>query len=408
MMKMKTSVSLGGLTLVLNLAGLGCGGGLSIPPAQGTVQAAPAGTGTLSVHLVPDGVAGTLGHLNLVVTALDLRVDGVWRPVPLAAPGQALDLLSAAPAALAAQVPWPAGATDAMRFSLGPGSTVQFAADDPETFHPLAVPRSFVSTMGLPGSFSAGAPAGTDLWIAFSVVDVVLPDPADPSGYLFTPGTVRGYDKAVTGSISGRLTAAAPAGAPEAAPAPIPGAAVTAQLQRLDGEPGAAIAFRTVLTDAEGRYTLDLLPFGPGYSWCVVSQPAAGGTGYYAQASRGFLLGPGQPSQAAADLAFAAAEIPGSVAGTVAAAPGLGGEDTVDLVQELAAGGAPCAFVLGSAPLVPSADGGYSFSFSSVPPGIYRAVLNDYSRSDLLGRVDQARATAPFGVSAGARTVLRF
>jgi len=405
MIKRTTLLQRGGLILALDLAGLGCGGGLSSPPAHGEAPAAPAGTGTLSVHLVPDGVAGTLSHLNLAFTALELRVDGVWRPVPLAAQGQPLDLLAAVPASLAAQVPWPTGANDAMRFSLGPGSTIQFAADDPETFHPLAVPRSFVSTMGLPGSFSVGDQSGADLWIAFSVADVVLPDPADPNGYLFSPGAVRGYDKAATGSISGLLTAA---GDPAAAPVPLPGAAVTAQLQRGAGAPGAAIAFRTVLTDAEGRYSLDLLPLGPGYSWCVVSQPAVGGAGYFAQASRGFLLGTGQSSLAAADLAFTPAAIPGSVAGTVAAATGVGGEDTVDLVQELTVGGVPCAFVLGSAPLAPAADGSYSFSFPTVPPGIYSAVLNDYSRSDLLGRLDQARGTAPFAVSAGARTVLKF
>lgn len=398
MMKTSNAIWVSGLTAALLLTELACGGdnpaASQVQTAQGAAPVDPATAGTLTVHLVQDGLPGPFSHLNLVLAALELRVAGTWRPVPLDAPGQPVDLLAAdsrRPLTLAAQVPWPAGASDAMRFTLGPGCTVQFAGDDPQTHYPLAAPGTFLRTMGLPGSFSVTAHTTTDLWIAFDVENVVQPDFAGASSYVFSPGPVRGYDLGATGSPSGTLTTQAAAGAE-----PLQGAAVTAQLQLQGSQPSAAIAFRTVATDAGGHYTLDLLPAVPGTRWCVVAQPVVGTASYYPQASH-----------AATDLSFVPAAIPGSLAGTVQAAPGLSGEDTVDLVQELTVDGVPCAFVLRSAVLAPE-EGGFSFSFPAVPPGTYAAVLNDYSQSPGLGLVDQARPTVRFVVAAGAQTVIVF
>jgi len=409
MVKMATCAA---LAAALLLAGPGCGGDR---PSAVQVQAGgpapldPASSGTLTVHLVQDGQPGALSHLDLVLSALELRVGGVWRPVPLEAPGQPIDILAAtsqAPAVLAQGVPWPTGLTDAMRFSVGPGSRIQLSAEDAETFHNLAVPQQFVSGMGLPGSFSVPPQGSTDLWIAFGVSHAALPDPANDGGYVFEQGPIRGYDRAATGTISGTLTSQEITGPPEVPAAPLAGATVTAQLQLQDGQPGAAIAFRTVQTDVLGHYTLDLLP--KGYTWCVVSQPAAGAGIYYPQASPGFAMGGAPYDTYQSSMAFAPAAIPGSVSGTVAMGPGLGQEDVVDLIQEIPVGGVPYRFVLASAALEEASEGAFSFSFPQVPPGIYSAVLNSYTVSPTLGLVNQARPTSGFVVSAGSRTGIAF
>jgi len=397
MLKLATCYWSGGLVALLLLAGPGCGGGdpSTLAGAGGPVD--PAGAGTLTVHLVPDGLPGPLGQLNLALSALELRVAGSWRPVPLTLPGPTVDILGATPAAplvLASKVPWPEGGNDAMRFTLGDGSTVQLATDGSD--HILAAPGQFVSGMGLPGSFSIAPQADTDLWITFSVADVAVPDPRESGNYLFVPGPVRGYDRAATGSISGRVTGTAPA-------EPLAGAAVTAQLQRVEGE-GDAVAFRTVRTDAEGHFSLDLLP--KGYTWCVVSQPAQAAA-HFPQVSPGFALGNAPFDTYQTTLACAPVALPGTVSGTLAAAFDPAVRAVVDLVQEIPAGGVPFRYVLRSALVEVDADGRRSFSIPLVPPGIYTAVLNDYSLGPM-GLLNETRSTARFLVPAGGKVTLTF
>jgi hypothetical protein len=400
---------MGGLTLALALGGLGCGGSNpSGSQAQGSAPLTPANSGTLTVKLVQDGNPGTLSHLNLVLGDLQVRVGGVWRPVPLTVPGQTIDLMAAtsqSPVVLAAQVPWPVGSNDALQFSVGAGGTVQFSTDDPDTTHNLAAPQGLSGLMGLPGSFTVTAQTGTELWITFDVENVVLPDGTENGGYVLLPGPIRGYDKGATGQITGTLTTQAVAGPPAVAAAPLGAAAVTAQLQFQDGQPGAAIAFRSVQADASGAFTLDLLP--KGYTWCVVSQPVIGTAVYYPQASPGFALGDAPTDTYATSLAFLTAPVPGILAGTVGASPGVGQEDVVDLIQEIPIGGVPYRFVIGSAAVVTAKDG-FSFSFPAVPPGTYSAVLNDYTQVSGQGLVDQPEASGGFVVSAGAKTNLSF
>jgi hypothetical protein len=406
------------MAVALSLCVLGCGGG---SPSEAQIQQNnplaplnPATSGFLTVHVVQDGLPGTLSHLNLVLAGLEVRVGGTWRPVTLATPGQTIDILAAtsqSPLTLATDVPWPTGVNDAMRFSMGPNSNVQLTTDASGTEpHLLSVPQQFVSVMGLPGSFSVAPGTDTDLWITFDVENVILPDALNDGGYVFFPGPVRGYDKAATGSITGKVTIQAVAGPPAVPAGPIQGAGVTAQLQLEDGQPSAAIAFRTVLTQGDGSYTLDLLPVGADYAWCVVSQPVAGSTAYYPQATPSSIpiLGLAQFNQGVANLAFAPVPVPGTVSGTVSAGPGVGQEDVVDLIQEIVIDGVPYRFVMRSVVVTPAANGTFTFSFPSVPPGIYSAVYNNYSEILTTGLVDQAEPTAPFIVSAGGTTGINF
>lgn len=401
MCKMSTCLRIGGLAAALLLAAPGCGGGdpstLQVPGAGAGGPVDPARSGTLTVQLVPDGLPGPMSGLNLALAALELRVDGDWRPVPLTLPGATADILGAAPGAplvLATQVPWPEGGIDAMRFTLGSGSTVRLAADDTE--HSLAAPPVLMAGMGLPGSLRVAAQEDAGLWITFSVTQVAAPDPLDPENYLFVPGPVRGYDKAATGSLSGAVTG--PAG-------PLAGAVVSAQLQRLEGEPSDAIAFRTAQTDGEGHYSLDLLP--KGYTWCVVSQPVLEAA-YYPRTSPGFALGSAPFDAYEATLACAPAPFPGKVSGTLAEKASPGHWAVVDLVQEIPSAGVPFRYELRSAAVEEDFEGLRSFSIPSVPPGIYAAVLNDYSLDPDLGRVGRSQATARFVVAAGGHVVLAF
>jgi len=397
----KGIVWIGGAALVLGLM-VGCGGGalaVQDPDSQSVAPIDPATAGTLTVKLVPDGPAGALSSLSLVFTALELRQAGQWRAVPLSAPGTAVDLLaasSAAPRVLASAVPWPVGSNDALRFTLGQGNGIQLAAED-TGFHTLTVPAQVVSTLGPPGSFSVATGAETELWITFSVADVALPDPEDSEVYHFFPGPVRGYDRAATGSLSGGLATLAAA--------PLAGATVSAQRMLDTGEEGAALAFRTVTSDAEGHYQLDLLPLG--YTWCVVSQPSVADVVYLPAASPGFALGRAPFDAYETSLAFRAGGA-GTVSGTLATPPGADSRVTVDLVQEMLAGGVACSFVLQSAPLLADGQGGYGFRFAAVPPGIYAARLNRYSLSGSLGLLDQTASTARFVVSAGQNVALTF
>jgi hypothetical protein len=251
------------------------------------------------------------------------------------------------------------------------------------------------------------AQGSTDLWIAFGVSRAILPDAANDGGYVFIQGPIRGFDKGATGTISGTLTSQEVTGRPDVPAAPLAGAAVTAQLLAEDGQPGVAIAFRTVLTDVQGHYSLDLLP--KGYTWCVVSQPVAGTEIYYPQASPGFAMGGAPFDQYQSSMAFALAAIPGSVSGTVAQGPGVSQEDVVDLIQEIPIGGVPCRFVVGSAVVEDTgAEGSFAFSFPAVAPGIYSAVFNNYTQSLTQGLVDQTQPTAGFVVSAGSKTGISF
>jgi hypothetical protein len=408
MLKMPIRAWLCGLAAALLLAAPGCGGSASsvqVQASQGVTVLDPKSSGSLTVHLVQDGRPGPLSHLNLVLAALELRVGGVWWPVPLAAPGLPIDILAATsqtPLLLASAVPWPVGLTDAMRFTVGPDSSLQLSDEDAETVHPLAVPQQLLSTMGLPGSISVIARAETDLWIAFGVEQVAQADPDHDGGYRFTQGPIRGYDLGATGAITGTLTSQAVPGPPAVAAAPLQGAVVTAQLQAANGAPGAAIAFRTVSTGADGTYSLDLLP--KGYTWCVVSQPAAAGKVYYPQVSQGFAMGSAPYNQYQSSLAFAVAALPGSVSGSVASAPATGQKEVVELVQQIPVSGVPHGFVLAQA----AVDGSGNFSFTGVPPGIYAAVLNRFTVSPTQGLLGQAQATAGFVVSSGAATSISF
>ena len=407
------------LLLPLLLPLLGCSG--SNPPRAASAPPVTA-TGTLSVHLLPDGLAPSFSQINLVLQELDLQVGGAWLPVPLDAlqlangvlpAAQPTDLLAltADSPALASAVPWPAGSYDHLRLIFGAGSTVQLSADSTCTSYPLAMTGAIVAGMGLPGAFGVRASSNTDFWIAMDLSSVISADPANPGQYLFSPGPVRGYDRAATGSISGTLAPAITV-PPAAEDVVLAGVTVTAQLLQPSGSNGSMLALRTVQTDATGAYTLDLLPLG--YTWCVVSQPIipaqapAAAQVYLAAAGQGIALGLAPYNTATSQLLFLPAGTTGALNGTFTEAPAAGELDEVELVQSFSFAGVEASFVVQSAPVTPNGTSPGTFSFPTVAPGTYRAILHRYNDSSVNGILDQRTVTASFLIKPGQITVITF
>ena len=413
----------GGLVVTLALALTGCGGSSS-PPAWHSGPGVT-GSGTLTVHLLADGLAPAFSQINLLLQGLELQVNGAWVPVPLDAlqltdgvipavqPMDVLGLTAASPA-LATSVPWPAGNYALMRltFAMGKGNSVQLSADSTGASYPLTPPAAIVSGMGLPGAFAVQAGSNTDFWIAMDVASVISADPANPGQYLFNPGPVRGYDRAATGTISGTLAPATTV-PPAAEQVTLAGVPVTAQLLEPAAVNGSMLAFRTVQTDANGAYSLDLLPLG--HSWCVVSQPIlaaqppAAAQVYLAATGQGIALGLAPANVGVSDLQFLPAGATGALNGTFSESPAPGELDVVDLVQSFAFAGVEVPFVVQSAPVLAaaaSAPGGFAFPY--VVPGSYQAVLNRYSDSPSTGVLNQRSVTAPFVITPGQITVIGF
>lgn len=387
------------------LASAGCGGGAPVVPVSGPqapVPVDPSQAGTLSVHLVKDGLGAGLERLEVTINRLEVRVDGVWRPVPLAGPAQAQDLLactSAAPLALAARVDWPQGDNDAIRFTLDPDASVQLRGEaEPR---PLAVPHRFVCPMGPPGAFSVTVGEDSDLWIAFGVDQAVQAvGDADAPGYALVPARVRGYERAGTGAITGRVVAPAAIGT---LPAGIAGAVVTAQLEVVGGAATGAAAQRTVQADADGNFTLDLLAKGSAYTWAAVSALGMGDPAYAGAAGNpARSLGDGAPYDTFRCLVAPPRALSTATLGGTAAPPGPGQGARVDLVVAFPLDPALALvtpYVVASAPV--AADGSFSFG-AQVPAGVYTAVLHTSSPGPDLALVDRVQASAPFLATAGA------
>ncbi|MGA2079712.1 MAG: carboxypeptidase-like regulatory domain-containing protein [Holophaga sp.] len=401
------------LTLGLALAGLGCGSGaptVPLPGPQPLPPIDPATAGNLSVHLVQDGPPGDLVHLNLVIAELEVRSGGYWRPVYQPKVPVAVDILAGndqtppKPIDLADQVLWPPDPNDALRFTFAPGSTAERQSDfDPL---PLATPAQVVYPMGLPGSFSVATGGASDLRITFSVDHVVQQDPLDFDRYLFLPGLVRGYDLAATGYITGTVE--------NEAGEVMPGTVVTAQLLVPGGTASTAGAFRTVQSDQDGRFTLDLLPKGSTCTWTAVSQVVSGPPSFPGTAGQvSGTLGNSPYDHFDCPIMLEEVQSNGLVHGTVTPPPGTGQAERVDLVQ--AVQNDPlgfCPLVVTSAPV--AADGTFTFEVSGgyppvgPPVGIYSAVLHRFALDAGLDLVDQPVASEPIVVQSGVELNLPF
>ncbi|HJU84622.1 MAG TPA: DUF4382 domain-containing protein, partial [Holophagaceae bacterium] len=274
------------------------------------------GSGSMNVHLV-DGPINGYTAINLNIQKLEINGPDGW--VTLSTPNKTVNLLSltgGVSETLAAGVSLPVGHYGQMRLVLGSGNTVTLS--DGSTVD-LTTPSGMQSGIKLVVSFDVQAGTTEDVFIDFDAAhSIQVVQTGASNKYILRP-TLWAFDQVVTGSISGTLTDSVSGSA-------LAGATVYAET--LDGSGNPAIA-RTVVTDASGHYTLDLLPVGGTYF--VVSQPLVGGAAYDAQASQGFSITSGG-AVFTFNGAFTAATATGGVGGSFATAASTDQSDTVDLI----------------------------------------------------------------------------
>lgn len=309
-------ISMRGLFSLLAVLGtslfLACGGSSS-----------SGSNGSMNVHLV-DGPISGYQEINVHIQSVEISSGSGW--ITLGTPDKTFNLLSLTGGVsemLASGATLPAGHYGQMRLILGTGNTVKLADG---TVKDLTVPSGLQTGIKLVVSFDVAAGTTSDVWIDFDAAHSIQVVQAGASGkYLLRP-TVRAFDKTVTGSIHGTITDGATA-------AVLPGAVVYAET--LDASGNAAIV-RSTVTNANGAYTLDLLPVG--FSYFVVSQPVVGTTtlrAYDAKASDAFALSAASPVFTY-NAAFNAAVATGGVSGSVTPVATANQTDGVNLLATLA------------------------------------------------------------------------
>ena len=324
-------------------------------------------TGAMNVHLV-DGPIRGYQEINVDIQSVEISGNNGW--ITLGTPNRTINLLNltgGVSETLASGATLPAGHYQQMRLILGAGSTVKLSDG---TVQPLKVPSGMQSGIKLIVSFDVAAGTTSDVWIDFDAAHSIQVVQAGASGqYLLRP-TIRAFDKTVTGSIHGTLTDGATA-------AGLPGARVYAET--LDGSGHATIA-RTTVTDANGAYTLDLLPVGATYY--VVSQPVVGATptAYDAKASDAFVLS-GMSPVFTYNAAFTADAATGTVSGGVTPVASSAQSDAVNLLQSLVTPASGAFTFIVDSSLVTVGTSTETYAFSSVPAGTYsvqalRSTLN--------------------------------
>lgn len=343
MLNWRTPFSLvAGLGLALLMA---CGGSSS------------GGSGTMSVRLVDGPIAG-YQEINVNIQSVEISGHGGW--ITLGTPNKTLNLLSlvgGVSETLAAGTTLPAGRYQQMRLVLGSGNTVKLADG---TVHDLTVPSGLQSGIKLTVSFDVAAGTTKDVWIDFDAAHSIQVVQAGASGQYILRPTVRAYDKVATGSISGTLTDAATASG-------LAGAMVYAEV--LDGA-GNPVISRSTVTDANGAYTLDLLPVGSTYH--VVSQPVTGTTtlkAYDAKASNGFALSAATPVFTYS-AAFTANAATGGISGGLTPMAASNQSDQVHLLQSLATASGSHSFIVRTA-MATMGTATETYTFATVPAGVY-------------------------------------
>ncbi|HJW09128.1 MAG TPA: DUF4382 domain-containing protein, partial [Holophagaceae bacterium] len=311
----------------------------------------------MNVRLV-DGPINGYTAINLNIQKVEINGPNGW--VTLSTPNKTvnlLDLTGGVSETLASGVSLGAGHYGQMRLVLGSGNSVTLSDN---STHDLTTPSGMQSGIKLVVSFDVQAGTTEDVFIDFDAAHSIqiTQTGTGSNKYILRP-TIRAFDQVVTGSISGTLTDSVSGAA-------LAGATVYAET--LDGSNDGVIA-RTVVTDASGHYTLDLLPVGGTYF--VVSQPIVGSVAYNAAASQGFAVTSGMATFTF-NGSYTAAVATGGVSGSFATAATADQSDTVDLLQGLAEGGsATTANFVVQSQIATVTTTGETYAFATVPVGGY-------------------------------------
>jgi Domain of unknown function (DUF4382) len=317
-----------------------CGGSTSSAPAK------------MNVSLV-DGPSSEYSEVNVDVQTVEILGSSGW--VVLGQPNVVVNLLAltgGVSQTLVDGATLPAGHYGQMRLVLGPNNSVKLVGAT--TTSPLLVPSGQQSGVKLTVSFDVQPGTTADVFIDFDANKSVFVHQAGASGKYILRPTVRAYDKLQTGSISGTLSV-------DGTGAPLAGVVVTAQT--VDPMTGPAVS-RTVTTDLNGHYVLDLLPVGGSYF--AVSQPVvndAGGTpttSYPAKAGGPFLVNATTPT-AIWDAAFTAAATTGGITGAITPVAVDPQVDVVQATLPVPVGGGTQTLVVRSTPAVVATTETYAF-----------------------------------------------
>ncbi|WP_257305793.1 DUF4382 domain-containing protein [Geothrix campi] len=370
-------------TTFLTLAGLG----LALLMACSGSSSSGGGSGSMNVHLV-DGPISGYQEINVNIQTVEINSNGSW--ITLGTPNKTLNLLSlvgGVDETLVAGATLPAGHYGQMRLILGPGNTVKLADG---TVVPLKVPSGLQSGIKLIVNFDVVAGTTKDVWIDFDASHSIQVVQAGMSGQYILRPTIWAFDKIATGSIHGTLTDATTSTG-------LPGATVYAET--LDGSGKARIA-RSTVTDANGAYTLDLLPVGTTYY--VVSQPLTGSaapfTAYDAKASEAFALTDTTP-MFTYSAAFTANASTGGVGGGLTPVATSSQNDQVNLLQSLVTSSGTFSFIVRTT-MATVGTSTETYAFTTVPIGTFsvqavRATLNlDGTTTTTTSTVQPATVTA--------------
>lgn len=310
-------------------------------------------SGAINVHLV-DGPISGFQEVNVNIQRVEISQAGNgW--ITLGTPNKTINLLSLTGGVeelLVSGASLSEGQYQQMRLVLGSGNTLKLGDGSVVS---LTVPSGLQTGIKLIVSFEVQAGTTKDVFIDFDAAHSIQVVKAGASDKYILRPTVWAYDKVVTGSVSGTFT--------DGGGQPLVGALVYAET--LDGSGNPRIT-RSTLTDATGKYTLDLLPVGSTYY--VVSQPILGTLSYDAKASDPKVLTTSS-SIFTYNASYTLNSQVGTISGTVTPTATSDQADTVNLFQSLSSGGNWHTFILRSQMAVVGTS--ETYSFANVPAGGY-------------------------------------
>lgn len=392
---------LGWVLLALAALAAGCGG--TAGPGGGGANGATGGSGsetapapdgsslgTIRVSLVDAPIAG-MSAITVDIQSVQIESDDGW--LTLGTPQQTynlLDLTGGIFASLADGTALAPGHYGQLRLVLGSQNTVTLA--DSST-HALTVPSGQQTGIKMPLDFDMAAGQTADIWIDFDAANSIQLHSTGQSGKYMLRPVVRAYEKTVTGTVTGVLTDVAD-------DSPIPGALVFAETVDESGRPAIV---RTVTTESDGSYALDLLPLGERYT--IVSMPIVEGApplAYDAVAGVPVALSLGTPD-ATVDLEATESPATGGLSGTLTAAAGDNQSDTVMLMQTFGPGDQ----LLIVATQVPAVGTSETYAFADLPVGDYtvQSIRTTFATD---GSTSTARSAVfgPQAVTAGGSALL--
>jgi hypothetical protein len=346
----------------------------------------------MTVRLV-DSPATEFTAVTLFVKSVEIASDGGWTTLGTVNKSiNLLDLQNGAFETLALDAQLPPGHYGQMRLLLGTPNTVTL--QDGSTAD-LTIPSGAQTGVKFPVSFDLQAGTTYEIFIDFQANKSVFVHQAGASGKYMLRPVVHAFDKLMTGSISGTLT--------DDTGKALGGVEVIAQTVAT----GAPTFVNAAVTQADGTYTVGLLPIGGTYY--VASQPVTIGattTSYAAKASSALTLSATTPVLSWSPV-FSAVAQTGSVTGAVTRTS----DPTADLTGTVVQARLPFDLGLGSAtPLVvrtvPATATPVTYLFDFLPVSSAYTMVAELPADTTTGTSAMFSPAVPAPVTNGATTTV--